>query len=132
MPPSPQQIFNAINNLTPKVNTITDSLTEVKNLINDLGIPAPAPIPDSVLQLLNKIKDLLDNLPAQPPKPTPMDPVLAVKQIAEAIKQAEETLNKQNLVIASGSVQVDLDVKVGDAAGAHATINFQISPKPYN
>ena len=50
-----------------------------------------------------------------------------LKQIVDAINAAEQTLNSQNFIIASGSVQAQLNLP-----GLSGTINFNIAPKPYS
>ncbi len=67
--------------------------------------------------------------PAPPPPP---DPTEVLEKIVNAINQAETILNKQNLVIATGSVQASLSVNVGGVAAGQATIQITIQPKPYN
>lgn len=61
----------------------------------------------------------------------PIDPVAALRLLAEAISEAERTLNGDNLVIATGNVEVDLNLDVGGIVGAHAKFSLRIEPKPY-
>ena len=71
-------------------------------------------------------------LPALPgtgagvPLPT-IDPLQALQDIVQAINAAEGTLNKQNFVISSGSVEAKLNLPI-----AGVTVTFAINPKPYS
>ena len=47
------------------------------------------------------------------------------------MRRAEDTLNQENLVIASGELSVELNVDVGGVAGAHAKVDLRIEPKQY-
>lgn len=93
-------------------------------------------------ELEGKVQELQDLLDAQPPGTAPgagpglpalapVDPLAPLQRLAEAINAAEQRLNLQNLVIASGSVEVNLSVKVGDLAGAQATVKLDIQPRPF-
>ena len=118
--PSPQDILDAISHLP--------SLDQIRN-----SIPAPPPVPQDVTDALAKIKSFLDKLPLPPPPPAPpppIDPKVVLGAIAEALRDAEKTLNQQGLIIVNGTVNATMDVKIGSAIGGHAEINIQITPKP--
>lgn len=86
-------------------------------------------------EILDKIKDVVSTFQQLPPPPLsspPVDPLVVLKQIADGIKTAENILNQQSLIIATGSVEVEMEVKVGKEVGGHAKITFQVTPKPYN
>lgn len=55
------------------------------------------------------------------------DPAQVLEQLVGAINSAESTLNKQNFVIASGSVDAKLSL-----GPAEVQVNFSITPKPYS
>jgi hypothetical protein len=69
--------------------------------------------------------------PIGPSTSPPIDPILPLERIALAINAAEKNLNKENLIISSGSIEVNLNVDVGGVAGASANIKFTIAPQPY-
>lgn len=66
-----------------------------------------------------------------PPALPPINPVEALRQLAAAVSEAEQTLNQQNLVVATGTMDVELNVDVGGVLGAHAKLSLKIEPKPY-
>ena len=99
------------------------------NVFMDTDVPFIGSIGD----LLNKDFDIdLPGLPALPAAPVvqPINPTAALNDIAKAIKQAETTLLGENLSIRNASVDVELTVAVGEAAGASAKFNLQIGPTP--
>ena len=70
--------------------------------------------------------------PAAPSAP-PVDAVAVLGQLAQAINQASSVLDKQHLMVASGSLTVDVNVKIpGTDIGAESHLALQIGPKPYN
>lgn len=89
------------------------------------------PIPDSICP------PPPDGGPPSPAQPPPLDVQQTLFNIAAAINEAEKTLNLQNLIIGSGSIETVLDVaiEVGGkllGAGAHTTIKINLGPKPYS
>lgn len=60
----------------------------------------------------------------------PIDPANALRDIAKAVGEAEKAFNGQNLAVLNGRVNVQLMVKVGDAAGAQANFDLAIGPTP--
>ena len=84
---------------------------------------------DKANELQTSLNDLQGQLPGPPAIP-PVDPLLPLQRIAQAINAAEQNLNQENLVIHSGSVDVNLTVDVGGVAGAAANIKFNIAPRP--
>lgn len=58
----------------------------------------------------------------------PVDPADALRDIAKAVRDAEQALNEVNLAIANATAEVSLVVKVGALAGANATMSITISP----
>lgn len=110
--------------------TASGALGALRQALNDLGISGrDTPIPKR-LPSLPPLPTGSGNAPPGLPLP-PVDPVLALQQLADAISRAEKTLNQENLLIASGDLNVDLSVDVGGVAGAHAQVNLRIEPKPY-
>jgi hypothetical protein len=70
--------------------------------------------------------------PAAPSAP-PVDAVAVLGQLAQAINQASSVLDKEHLMVASGSLTVDVNVKIpGTDIGAESHLSLQIGPKPYN
>jgi hypothetical protein len=118
--------------------TVSDLIQGLRGAARDLNIAnVQTPIPRDPASLLPGLPPLtppdLPGVTPPPPPPSlpPVDPVEALNGIARAIQQMERTLNPENLVIADTSVDVELNVRVGDVAGAHATLHIQIQPKPY-
>ena len=68
---------------------------------------------------------------APAPVLAPINPVDALRQLAEAISEAERTLNKENLVVATGDLDIELNVDVGGIAGAHAKFTLHVAPKSF-
>ena len=64
---------------------------------------------------------------AAPPAPPALNPQEILNQIVAAINAAEQTLHVQNFVIASGTVQAQLNLP-----GLNGSIAFNITPKPYS
>ena len=60
----------------------------------------------------------------------PIDPAKALRDVANAVSEAEKAFNSQNLAVLSGKVNVQLMVNVGDAAGAQASFDLAIGPSP--
>ncbi|MFQ3568688.1 MAG: hypothetical protein SNJ59_17005 [Aggregatilineales bacterium] len=102
------------------------------------GCPLPLPLPPNLADLQAQYNTLLSqftaaqNTIAELTAVQPVDPNDVLKQIAQAINQAETLLNQQSLVIASGTIETDLYVKVGNVAGAETKITFHITPRPYS
>lgn len=61
---------------------------------------------------------------------SPINTTDALKEIAKAVSEAEKALNVQNLAVLNGKVNVQLVVKVGELAGAHASFDLAIGPAP--
>jgi hypothetical protein len=61
---------------------------------------------------------------------SPMDPSKVLLEVARAVSDAEKTLNGQNLAVLQGKVNVQLLVKIGDAAGGQANFDLAIGPTP--
>ncbi len=70
------------------------------------------------------------SLPVLPPGLAPIDPVAALKSIAEAVRDAENILNESNLALGSASAEVNVVVEVGGVAGANATLKLNLGPTP--
>ena len=119
--------------LKETLSKIAELSGKFDRIASNISVPAPEPPPE-IEAWMRDLKSAVEQLTAvvTPARPPAMDPLVALQRVAEAIRTAEETLNGQNLVIATGSVEMELEVKAGDAAGAHAKIQFQITPKPYN
>ncbi len=105
-----------------------------------LGAPSLRQAYDAAVQVLkNRLQDV--NISGQgsfsiplPPQPDPdggppavVSPQEILDQIVKGINAAEGTLNAQNFVIASGTVEARLQLPI---AGVNVT--FNIAPKPYN
>jgi len=60
----------------------------------------------------------------------PIDPANALRDIANAVSEAEKAFNSQNLAVRTGRVNVQLMVKVGEMAGAQASFDLAIGPTP--
>lgn len=132
-------VYNSVTTVISKVVEQSGSLSsEAQKNINEVlggNIGGILEKLDSHLkEILDKIKDVVSTVQQLPPPliSPPIDPLIVLKQIADGIQHAENILNQQSLIIASGSVEIELDVKVGNEVGGHAKITFQISPKPYN
>lgn len=67
-----------------------------------------------------------------PPIPVlqPIDPQLAVTQIAQAVREAEKILNSENLAIGGATAEINVVVSVGGVAGANATLKINLGPTP--
>lgn len=109
------------------------------------GLSVTLPTPQGVLDELAEWKEKAQELQEQlgnsgggdgdgPAPGTPLlpggDPMEPLRRLAEAINEAENTLNLQNLIIASGSAEVSLVVEVGGAA-AQASVRLDIQPRPF-
>ncbi len=57
------------------------------------------------------------------------DPLTPLRRIAEAIDEAANSLDRQSLMICSGTVEVSLKVDVGGAA-AETKLKLDIQPRP--
>jgi hypothetical protein len=96
------------------------------------SVPAPPGAPPS----LNDLKDAMDNLTAlvtgflnAGPQPVPIpDPAQVLSLIASAVTRAETALNLQNLAIASGTL--DITLNVGSDKGANANTKFTLDIRP--
>lgn len=91
---------------------------------------------DAQQTLDSGIEALLDTAPepaaALPNQLVPISPTDAMREVAEAVRDAETALNEANLAIANASAEVSLVVNVGGVAGANATLNVTISPTTQN
>ena len=131
--PRPDELLAAIRGLASQVNDrVVPKLNELMDKVKE-GAPFPAE-PKSLLEEIRARLEALASLPA-PPAPAAsipaMDPRVALRSLAEALRDAEGVLNDQRLVIASGTLEVDVNVRVGDAVGAQAKFHLQITPQPY-
>ncbi len=113
----------------------------LKGMIGGLSVTLPSPqaLLDEVAEWKEKAEDLQQQLGALgsgtpatggPPVLPGGDPMEPLRRLAEAINEAENRLNQQNLVIASGSAEVSLVIEVGGAA-AQANIRLDIQPRPF-
>jgi hypothetical protein len=83
--------------------------------------------------VLEKVKAIATATQAAPPLPPAVDVIALLNQIAQGITGAEAALNKFGMVVATGSVEAEVNVLLpGGTGGAMAKINFQITPKPTN
>jgi hypothetical protein len=97
-------------------------------VVNDIINPYLTRIKDDFGEILGKIEELKNSAPRLPP---PVDPSEVMLALSGAITNAESVLNKQGLVIANGTVEVDINVKLpGNTGGASAKLRIQINPKP--
>ena len=127
-------------------NVWTSALSGLQTAANTLGlggIKVPVPVPQAIVNdITEAVEDALtggdggDSSSPSPSEPqpglnlTPIDPLDPLKKIAKAINEAEKLLNEENLVIATGTVEANLNVDVGGVAGANATIKVDIRPRP--
>lgn len=89
------------------------------------------PLTDAIEALLPSPGDT----PTPAPSPlalTPIAPSDAMREVAEAVRDAEAKLNEANLAIANASAEVTMLVNIGGVAGANATLNVTIAPTLQN
>ena len=111
--------------------TLADAISMTGEVARNAGIAGfDTPIPKHLPALPNIGGGGGGAIPPAPNTP-PINPIDALKLLAEAVSEAERTLNGKNLVIATGTLDVDLNVDIGGVAGAHATLSLRIEPKPY-
>ncbi len=136
-PPDPAQLANAASTmLSAGAAAITAAVGQIGKLDADAQarLNALLAVIDGQFDRLNaQIADMLGKITAQRP-PAPVDAVAALDQIGQAIARAETVLNGQSLVIAKGTVEALMDIKLpkaqpGDPA-ASVRIAFEIAPKP--
>lgn len=132
-PPRPDELLAAVRILASQVNDgVVPKLDQLVDKLKE-GVPFPA----ELKRLLEEIRAKLEELASLPAPTAPaasipaMDPRVALRSLAEALRDAEGVLNDQRLVIASGILEVDVNVRVGDAVGAQAKFHLQITPQPY-
>jgi hypothetical protein len=120
-----QDLHNKLSNdIIPQTNKIAELKQKIEGL--------PQEIKSKVEEVLNLVRNMVPPPPVAPPLPPPMDPREALRGLAEGLQKAEEILNKKNLVIASGYIDIELQLKVDKEIGASAKIHIDITPKPYN
>jgi hypothetical protein len=145
-----QQVLDALKGLCPRpppplagsaCRSAVDALAALIDVAADLDfeVPAPQALLDEIHKwktraedLQKQIEELLGSAPTLdgPASPLPGgDPLLPLRRLAEAINEAESLLNSQNLVIAGGTVDVQLTVAVGGAS-AGANVKLDIAPRP--
>ena len=145
-----QQVLDALKGLCPRpppplagsaCRSAVDALAALIDVAADLNfeVPSPQALLDEIDDLKTKaealqrqIEELLGSAqtPVAPTPPLPGgDPLMPLRRLAEAINEAESLLNDQNLVIAGGTVDVQLTVAVGGAS-AGANIKLDIAPRP--
>jgi hypothetical protein len=95
----------------------------VKSFSAALAKPIHIPIPSLPRLAEEARKTAADAL-------APIEPAKALSEIAKAVSEAEKVFNGQNLAVLTGRVNVQLMVKVGDAAGAQANFDLAIGPSP--
>ena len=126
-----------INKGTYLANTLIEQAGKLddkaRGNVDDLFEKILSKIDKHATNILDKIKDVYTSAPQLPANPPTVDSFDTFTKIAEAINQAENILNKQNLVILTGTVEAELNVMTAKGGpGAHAKISFQITPKPQN
>ena len=158
MPPNPiDELRKELDSVRGDLRKVQGELQNAKNEIDNTWKPAVAALETQVGNLKQKGKDL-DDLIIQfgahtlqelknkfnaliggstapggdTSSPLPGgDPMEPLARLAEAINKAESTLNGQNLVIAEGSVDVTLQMKVGDGISADTSIHLSIHPRSF-
>jgi hypothetical protein len=149
-------VYNKVKNLPDEVNKIqglhdklsndiipnTNKIGELKQIIESLPQDIKNKLDGLPQEIKNKVEEIIRQFgnmipapptaPPAPPLPPPMDPREALRGLAEGIRQAEDILNQKNLVIASGYIDIDIQLKVDKEVGASAKIHIDITPKPYN
>lgn len=113
------EFINVPNNPIPvAIQLILASLDVMKTLpgAND---PIEVPFPMLALPTPPGVES--------PTPPPAIDPLVVLREIADALNAAESVLNQQNFVIASGTVSAQLTLPI-----ANATVTFTITPRPYS
>lgn len=65
----------------------------------------------------------------RPPDPPVVDATAAVTALTQAINEAERVLNSENFMMSTVTVNLDLNLAVGDK-GVKTTLTFHVTPKP--
>jgi len=121
-------LSGAIDNAKNLDDQARQNLEAVVNVIIN---PFLTRIKDDFGAILGEIEELKNSVPEPPRLPPPVDPSEVMVALSSAITNAESVLNKQGLVIASGTIEVDINVKLpGNVGGATAKLSIQINPKP--
>lgn len=104
-----------------------------------LAGPAAEGLADQLLAVLSQqgisttvtVSVPLPKIPSADGGGAPVDPVLVLQALSNAVQQAENALAPQNMVIAGGQIDSTFNLNDGVGGVALARVVFRIVPKPY-